>query len=370
MQGSRTHKRDSRAWAMASPHTPCSFSSLNSEGTPETDVDNAQTLCRPPAQRPTSACTTSGRLLVFRPPPAHAPRLLGFHVPGSSPRPSQFLSCFGSQRRSVGGGGRRRVLVRQVRQERGQLQITNRVLPHPSRMATPMRTLDNRPCRESQSLLAILPDAPFSCLNGSSCLHCQRARRQGVQEQVFRLRFPQVHPGRARRFQRSRQGRALKPSLSSNFDRQLSSRPRSADVPIAIATRRATLRRLSREEGLKKDRSDFHFHGLERERLRRRFVVPVRVCVEDVNGWRCGDTYIGRSSRQLRLLPSAWNVTGCITTNAPRGTWGKIKGSQRRLSQDGLIRCEQTTGTHRAGGDGFGHCASGPGVFEAGLWQF
>ena len=45
-------------------HTPCTSSSINSISTHRRQR-HRHALCRPPAQRPTSACTTSGRLLVF-----------------------------------------------------------------------------------------------------------------------------------------------------------------------------------------------------------------------------------------------------------------------------------------------------------------
>ena len=107
----------------------------------------------------------------------------------------------------------------------------------------------------------------------SERLFASSLRRQGVQGQVFRLRFPQVHPVRAWRFQGSRQDRLYSaPSLQLQLANRRFHFPQDLDwqtIPIATATPRATLRGSpgtrvpGRSVGLS-------FPRAERERFRRR----------------------------------------------------------------------------------------------------
>ena len=81
----------------------------------------------------------------------------------------------------------------------------------------------------------------------------------------------QVHPVRARCFQRSRQGRLFSPPSLFNFDWQ----PGDFTFLKTSTGRRSQLlpgppRATFQGRGSQEDRSDFHFHELERERFRRR----------------------------------------------------------------------------------------------------
>ena len=103
---------------------------------------------------------------------------------------------------------------------------------------------------------------------------------------------------------------AFQPSLSStsigNPAISLSSRPRLADDPNSYRDSQGDLERLSREEGLRKIGRTFISTSSSVDDFDEFLAVQVRVFVEDINSRRCGDTYIGRGSRQLRLQPIAW----------------------------------------------------------------
>ena len=140
----------------------------------------------------------------------------------------------------------------------GSLWITNRVLPPQSGVATPQsgkgKTIEPQPGANT----------PF-------------------------------HPGALSAMPA---GSAIQPSLSSsslgNPAVSLSSRPQLADGHNGYRNSQGDLERVSeRSVGV----NDFD----------KDIVIAVRVRVEDINAWRCGDTYIDRGSRQPRLQPSAWN---------------------------------------------------------------
>ena len=154
-----------------------------------------------------------------------------------------------------------------------------------------------------------------------------------MQGQVLRHRFPQVQPVRAWRLRRSRRGRRDSlPSLQLRLP-PASRTWRGCDVgheqhqrgehgcrggqpgdytfknPIGrraqLLPRTPDLERFSTKKGLRKNGRTFISTSLSVTGADDGLVVPVRVFVEDINAWRCGDTYIGRGSRQLRLQPSA-----------------------------------------------------------------
>ena len=204
----------------------------------------AKTPLRKGLQRPTSVCTTSGRLLVLRPPRAHAIRLLlqvevvaveGFWFVQFARKGTSYRSPKGCYHHRLGWlhpftkGASYGTTTGCYHSLRGWL--------HPG------EAWDKRPCRESQvptgggpgERVPLGHSSGCPPLNGSSCLHCQRARRQGAQGQAFRLRFPQFVRSA---FSAARRVCYRLANRRFHFPQDLDRHT----IPIATATPRATLR--------------------------------------------------------------------------------------------------------------------------------